>query len=241
MRNLLSANFHRLMINKAFWITAAFMIGIELLFVFPLIGQGMPMDHILFMSLQMIGLLSSIFLSSFIGTEYHDGTLRNKIIVGHKRNDIYISSFLIGCFAITIIYLAGVLTGCLIGFFLFEAPIFTLPQILLAALVGWLASISYVAIFNIIGMLSSSKARTSILCILTAFALAFIATISYGLYTNLPNAICQFLYEFIPFGQTIQVMPIKLFSPLRLIAYALLLTGSMNMIGLYVFNKKDLK
>lgn len=241
MRRLLIANLTRLKMNLAFWITVFLMMGIELIFSFMLMNQSLPTDNILFISLQSIGVLSSVFFSLFIGTEYNDGTMRNKIIVGHKRSHIYFANFVTGVIAVTIIDLAGIFIGGILGFFFYTAPIHGINQIFVAFMIGWLASVSYVSIFNLIGMLSSSKAKTSIICILTAFILVFFGGLCFALLSNGENVICQFLYEFNPLGQTVQTMVISISSPLKFIIYAIILSCICNGVGLYVFHSKDLK
>ena len=42
--------------------------------------MGFVLDGCLFECLPMMGLLSAFFRSLFIGSEYSDGTIRNKII-----------------------------------------------------------------------------------------------------------------------------------------------------------------
>jgi len=247
MYKLLSADLRRLWINKAFWITVILMACVECVFYLLLSGQGpIQMDFILFIPLQCIGILTSVFFSLFLGTEYSDGTIRNKLIVGHKRSCIYVASFITGIIAVTIIYLAGVLAGSILGILLYAPPNHSIGQITLAGVIGWLACVSYISIFNLVGMLSSSKARTSIICILTAFILMLAGLILYSLagqdvLTGSAKVICQFLYEFNPFGQTVQTMPIDIASPWKLAAYALFLSFALTVLGMNVFRKKDLK
>lgn len=243
MRKLLSANLSRLWINKAFWLTAIIMSSAEGFICLLLLGQdSMPMDYILFISLQGIGILASVFFSLFLGTEYSDGTIRNKLIVGHKRSSIYMASFITGIIAVTIIYLAGVLTGSVIGIISFASPNYSIGQIAIAGVIGWLASVSYISIFNLVGMLSSSKAKTSIICILTAFILVFAGLTVYAILSGgSQNVVYQFLLEFNPFGQTMQTMSIDIASPWKLAAYSLLLSSLLTSLGLCIFQKKDLK
>ena len=37
-----------------------------------------------------IGIILAVFCSLFIGTEHNDGTIRNKIIVGHEKSKLFI-------------------------------------------------------------------------------------------------------------------------------------------------------
>ena len=63
-------------------------------------GTNYLLDPFLFHFLLVMGVLLSVFVSLYVGTEYHDGTLRNKLISGSSRNAVYGSnlwiSFLVG-------------------------------------------------------------------------------------------------------------------------------------------------
>ena len=63
-------------------------------------GANYLLDPFLFHFLLVMGVLLSVFVSLYVGTEYHDGTLRNKLISGSSRNAVYGSnlwiSFLVG-------------------------------------------------------------------------------------------------------------------------------------------------
>lgn len=247
MYKLLSANLSRLWISKAFWTTIFIMVSIVAMLCSLLINQGSTYLHIaLFLSLQVIGILTSIFYSSYLGIEYSDGTIRNKLIVGHKRNSIYLANFITGVIAITCIYLAWAFTGGLFGILADVSISSNLTQILLIGLTGWFACVAYIAIFTFIGMLSSSKSRTSIISILVAFLLLFGGLLCYslsrpGMFSGISRDIFLFLFEFNPYGQTFQIMSIDINEMWHLIVYALLLSTILTSLGLYIFSKKDLK
>lgn len=247
MYNLLSANISRLWLNRAFWVTLLFMAMIECSFAYILLDQNSTrVDLILFASLQVVGILISIFYSLFLGTEYNDGTIRNKLIVGHKRETIYLASFITGTVAVTIIYFIWGLIGGIFTLVSHASVNITISQIMLIGLAYWLACISYIAIFNFIGMISSYKARTSIICILTAFILMFAGLLCYSLARPgfLPQyqvTIFQFLFDFNPYGQIFQTMSVDTITLWKLCAYALSLITLISGLGIYIFRKKDLK
>ena len=248
MRKLLSADVSRLWINRPFWLTVILMIGLEAVCCLGMLkSHDIPVDAVLFISLQGISILIAVFFSLFLGTEYSDGTIRNKIIAGHKRSDIYLTSLITGIVAATVIYAAEVLTGVVLGGLLYAAPYNSVGQIVMSGVIGWLACITFVSVFNMIGMLSSGKALTSIICMLTAFVLLFL-----GLYTfqtlvhpeylsEVKRAVCQVLFEINPFGQILQAMTINIGSPWRLVVYALLVSFVSAGFGLFFFTRKDLK
>ena len=99
----------------------------------------------------------SVFVSLYVGTDYHDGTLRNKLISGLSRNSIYLSnlciSYLIGILSVLFAYLVGAAAGNSL-FGMFEMPA---KQMILTGIVGILLNLAYISIFNMISMLSSSK------------------------------------------------------------------------------------
>lgn len=249
MHKLLSANLNRLRINKAFWLTVILMILVEIFLGWLVLKHNSTrIDIVLFISLQGIGILTSVFFSLFLGTEYSDGTIRNKIIAGHKRSSVYLASFVTGIISITIIYLAWIFIGGILGIIAHASLLdIGIGKIALIGVAGWLACVSYISIFNITGMLSSSKARTSIICILTSFILVFIGLLCYslarpGLLSGSKRVMFKFLFDFNPFGQTFQIMSIDDVPLLwKLVKYSLLLSSILTVLGLYTFSKKDLK
>ena len=71
-------------------------------------GANYLLDPFLFHFLLVMGVLLSVFVSLYVGTEYHDGTLRNKLISGSSRNAVYGSnlwiSFLVGTCSVLLAY-----------------------------------------------------------------------------------------------------------------------------------------
>ena len=105
MNKLLSANFMRLKKSKIFWCCMIFMVILALIgpvgqyFQAQKYASFEPMiDGQLFTFAMFIGIVLSTFCGLFLGIEYGDGTIRNKVVVGHKRSSIYLAN-LITCIA----------------------------------------------------------------------------------------------------------------------------------------------
>lgn len=247
MRKLLSANLQRLWISKSFWITVLLMVFTEAFFCYAMSRyQPIPMDVVTFISLQCLGIFVSVFISLFFGTEYGDGTIRNKITVGHTRSNIYLASFTTAVIAITIVFFAEVITGTVLGALLYEAPAHTVTQLILAGVVGWFACISFSAIFTLIGMLFTNKALTSTINILTAFFLLFLGVynmqmLSYPTTVGMERQIHQFLFELNPAGQILHTMSIDIANPWKLMVFALVFSCVLTGAGICFFKRKDLK
>ena len=222
MSKLLHSNFGRLKRYPIFWIEMILAIGYSI-FVCMILYQDMiryeesvAMESILFNFLVLIGIVMAVFCSLFIGTEYSDGTIRHKLIIGHSRNNIFISNFML-CMAVgLLIYLTAVVTTCAVGI-----PLFGWIQIkwsfcLLLFVDGALLCIAYAAIYNVIAMLTTNKAHTAMI-------------------------IYQFILDFIPSGQATQISSLEVLHPYWMGIYSIIIIFVFNLIGMICFQKKDLK
>ena len=100
MRRLLRANFARLLKNKLFWIITCAELFLGALF--PILhymdnideNSGWNMDSTIFIYALFVPLMVSLLTALFIGTDYSDGTMRNKLIAGHVRRKIYVANLI---------------------------------------------------------------------------------------------------------------------------------------------------
>lgn len=276
MSKVLAANWMRLKKDKIFWIGMIFMAAAGIFF--PIMkytdmkesGVVNTLDNAFFSCALFIGILSAVFASLFIGTEYSDGTMRNKIVVGQKRLAIY--------FANLIVCAAAGLLMCIV-FFCFHLAVgipllgtFTvnIRLILFLTAAVMLLSLAFSSLFTMIAMLSQNKAMVAVICILTAFLMLIAATYingrlsepeSYPGYAyntadqegeavemENPNylegterEVYQFLLDFLPGGQAVQCATMEVLHPYRLPVYSLLIIAGTTAAGAYWFSKKDLK
>lgn len=185
MYKLLNASFSRLRKNKIFLglviltiIIAAFMLISEYLdkvkysSVFGISSN--TTDILLTNFINIIGFFIAIFTSLFVGAEYSDGTIRNKIVAGHSRKSIYLSnlivSILVGIF-LELIYLIIVSIVSIPIFGLVQMSFLQLAVILLDII---MIIIVYSSIFNFIALICSNitiSTVTSLLLILIMFVI----------------------------------------------------------------------
>lgn len=100
MRNLLTANFARLWRSRLFWmfeagIAAWGVIAYALLKINT--ENGYPFTNgntYFFNDMTFVGITLACFTGFFIGTEYSDGTMRNKLAVGHDRKRVYLANLI---------------------------------------------------------------------------------------------------------------------------------------------------
>ena len=278
MIKLLSANFLRLRKNNAFWGSMGVSLGMGLFMVADSWRSAQEsggawastVDAELFKYAAFIGILAAELIPLFFGTEYSDGAIRNKIVVGQSRLSIYVANLITG-FAACLLCSAAYMLGCvalgvpLLGWF--TQP----PALLLTALAGsLLMTAAFCAVFTFVTMNCSKKSTSVVICLLGVFALLLAAVYLNGrldapefitgyelsvsgetvdavpepnpdYLTGMKREVCQFLYDLLPTGQSIQYTTLSFADPVRLMGLGLAVTAVFTGAGAALFRRKDLK
>ena len=216
----------------------------------------------------MIGIIIAIFTSLFLGVEYSDGAIRNKISIGHKRISIYLSNFIITTITSLYSYILFVVIVVIIGIPLFGG--ITIANSKLLMLIGsiFVNIIAYSSIFTFIAMMISNKTITAIVSIMLAFGLMMTAltcikildtskTVTQATMINgetkieeIPNPkypsepkkkVFQTLLDINPSGQMFQIAGRTDPNLKVLPLYSLGIVVIFTGVGLMIFNKKELK
>ncbi len=190
MRKLLSANFSRMRKSRIFWVLTAFC------FLFGSFAYGLAAYNVqvlglgwmefnahayFYMQMLYIGAVIAVFSSFFLGTEYADGTIRNKLAVGHDRVSLYLSNLITIVTAGILFQLAYLLAVVLVGI-----PFAGLVSVTCVELQPWrlisclLVTVEYGALFTLIPMLDSQKARGVLISLLVAGIVALAGMLVYG-------------------------------------------------------------
>lgn len=182
MSRLLSADFAKLRKNKFFWICMA---GMFLFGVFMAIMDYIStlqygdyeaqITNVLFIYPLVVAILIPAFVSLFVGTEYSDGTIRNKMIIGHTRTGIYLSDLIV-CSVAGI----GFCVSYIIGVLLAGLPLYTIDTGILEGvaklvLCSFAMSVAFTALCILTAMLCQNKALTAVINILAACFLLIIS------------------------------------------------------------------
>ena len=98
MSNLFSAGLYRLRKSKVFWLALIFMAVISVILCVEMARNAVTDPNItfadgMFSNQAVMNLVMAVFVTLFLGTEYSDRTIRNKIISGHSRSTIYLAAF----------------------------------------------------------------------------------------------------------------------------------------------------
>lgn len=116
---------------------------------------------------------AAVLIGIFIGTEYGDGTIRNKLAVGHRRKNIYLSKLLACWFASLLIHLLYIVVSLAMGSLLFGGTAMEGKEICLFTAAGTAAMMAFASILLLISMSVQSKAAGSVACLLFTMIMLF--------------------------------------------------------------------
>ena len=275
MAKLLRANLSRLWKSRIFYIGLAFMLLLNVFLVldgwnYGRQGYPEPLEDMLFQNCIIIGFVSAVVVGMFLGTEYSDGTIRNKIAVGHTRASIYLANLIVCAAASALLLVISLALGFGLGSFLLDPLGLPMKVLLLYTCIGLLTTVSFASIYMLVAMLSPSKASGAVLCLVLALVLLFATSAVEGTLTepemvqdfimsvdgtpNLgephPNpryvtgtkrAVLEVIYDILPTGQAFQISNNECAHPARLPAFSLLVALVTSAAGALLFRRRDLK
>ena len=211
MSRLLYADFVKLRKSRFFWISVIVMVlwGIfmKVMEYIATVSYGYEppaLSSMLFAFALFAGILQAAQTSLFIGTEYSDGTIRNKLIIGHTRAAIYLSNLTVcsvAGIAMCTAYLAGVLAA---GIPLCGLDGVSLKGIVILILCTFLMSLALTSLFTLIVMLCQNKALSAVA---TLLGVCFFIVVSIYVTAKLsqPETIPQVTYTLGDAGQAVAV------------------------------------
>ena len=261
MANLIKSNFVRLIKNPLLWISiiASTFNTLHTVLNNYYYGKQFELDFAPDDALLMVAdgyifpIALTILITLFIGTEYSDKTIRNKLIVGHSRVSTYLSNLFVCMIASWIMYAVGIGAAVAAGIPLlgnYELPFKLLfPQLLCAVL-----SISaLVSIVVLLAMLISNRVISSVTTLLLSVGLSYVPTPIWDkLDSSFEGAAAigwkhtfyQITYDLLPTCQLYQYSSYIENLPKNLALfplYSILIVVVTTAIGLVIFKKKNLK
>lgn len=277
MNRLLGANLARLIKDKILWIGVIAMAGLAGLMLATyyknsiLMGVHITIDEGFFNHMQFVGVIIASFCSMFVGTEYHNGTIRNKIIVGHLRSSVYLSNLITVIISGIFAFLAYIIVFSIIGIPVFGIQDIKLNEFMFYVLVSIMVIASYSSLFTMLSMCIQNRTIVMNISIILFFVLIFVAVFLYSglseppvlesyIYqddagniitepetvntfyvSGLKRKIYIFLFDFLPSCQGMQLSSVSVNFNWCLPLYSLIISALTTTIGLLAFSKKDIK
>ena len=179
MRNLLRADLRRMLRWRGFHgaVIAMALLPFVNFFLYSAFGSGFSLQELLFNGVAAIGaypvygLVLAILLSLFPGPEFHDGTIHNKLIAGHRRGTVYLSQAITAAAAAVLLQLVYLVVTAavflpLVGHGKMTAG-FPLDgwSVALPLLSCLLAGVAYAAIFTMVSMILTNRSAAAVLCL----------------------------------------------------------------------------
>lgn len=277
MSRLLCAGFSRLKKSKCFWGCMIFMFLYAAFMRYSQYMEGkswgylFSVDDGFFSYTALIGILLSAFISLYIGTEYSDGTIRNKLVIGHTRTSIYLSNLIVCLTAGLLICLSFLCASLLTGIALLEPFQGSARDIVILTLTSFMMAFSFTALLTLTAMICQNRAITAVINILSVFFL-LMASLMISSYLNQPEMyeaysyidesgelinveaepnpnyprgatreVYEFLNDFLPSGQVMQFNMSTPEDP----GLLCLCSGTILLVstglGIYIFKKKNIK
>lgn len=277
MIKLLNANFVRIKKSKLFWVLSLAILLVTLIMIFNQYQDFqhskiiVQYDNLYNFFLVFIGIVISIFTCMFLSIEYFDNTIRNKIIIGHKRIQIYFANLITIIIVSLVFELLFTLLISGIGIPLFGLNIESLTNFLYTIMMMQFIIIANASIYTFISMVCTNGMLINVICILLSFGSYFAVLILMNILeapeyiqsatmTNVetgqieyikeknPNYpskikrdICRTLIDIIPQGQSIIIASNKVTNKNLIVVYSLGTTAIFTSVGLVLFKKKELK
>lgn len=276
MRKLLSANFSRLWKDKVFWLCMGAMFAYAVGYMLiecrvaarDTSAYTYTIDAFYFRFAITIGAFCALFSSMFLGMEYSDGTIRNKIVLGHTRARIYLANSILVFTAALLIMFAWCI-GALVALPTLGVWKMGIPNLLLYLLISVLFVAALSSIFTFVGMLSASKSATVAISIFLFLGLLLFAAMIDGrlnepemtsgvaltanglewaepepnpaYVSGVKRTVYQFIVDFLPTGQCLEMTFMKITHPIRMLVSSVCITIGTTVAGIFIFKRKNLK
>lgn len=275
MKRLFHANFIRLLRDKVFWLSSGILLTYTIIYMLNACRQersGLAGTHFLedyyFRFTMFIGLFAAVFITLYLSIEYSGGVMRNKIIAGHTRKNIYLSNLTLSFLASIFMTFMGLLGG-LVGIPTFGVWKISGFSIFCYMLILILFLLAFCAIFTFISMLLPNKSVGAVVTILTFFGLLLMASIMMNKLDQpemisdtiltmdgiqfsdpVPNPkyvggkirdLLDFAIDLLPAGQGARLSINEVHHPVRMSLSSAFISVFATILGIFFFEKKDLK
>ncbi len=183
MIRLLHAGWNRLKKNVLFWGIVLFTLVVSGFLIYTnymdMIDYNyvIEIEPLLIRNLALSGIVIAVFASLFIGREYSDGTMRNKIVLHISRTKIYLSNLILVFGISALMEVLHLVVISSIGIPLFGAmktPLSDWVGILFCIFASILA---FSAIFTFCSMINSNKTVNAVAALLLAFGMLVASTL----------------------------------------------------------------
>lgn len=184
MSKLLISEIGRMLKSKIFWVCAAavFAASVWIMQMGGIAvknGRVVTLEEYFFYLGPVVPLFFSVFISMFMGTEHSDGTVRNKLMIGYSRKQLYLTYYLTCLIGVGILIAAWFLGG-LTGIPVLGSWTMGVTEILTCVLITILYCALLTAVFSFFSVMISSKAASAVVQIVFAILMILLGSTIYN-------------------------------------------------------------
>jgi len=219
MRRLLAADLRRL-VRSPFGVGAVAMMALAsagFVFMQTLSAREIGLERVLLLFMSVYGVAAALVIGLLHGGEYSEGTLRNKLICGCSRTQVYVSQTIISVIICTVMYLAALLTALVLGAPLFDLHVSPAHEAL-TAVIGLLCCVYYASLYTMVTVLCAGRAAAVAANMLLSVGMLMLSvTISEMLLGPAPqDGLWRIVLEAMPTGQAVLVNEAAIDAPWRM-------------------------
>ncbi len=258
MAKLFCSDLYHMYSKKLLWICVVSMMGLSVAFCvmqYTALDYKVALDRVIFLPMTFYGVIMAAMTSIFMGGNFSDGIIRNKIIAGHSRTAVYISLAAVLYIASVTVYLFSVITSLSIGVNLFEINV-SFADIARYTALGMLTCIAHISIFCFVSAVIGNRSACMAVCMILSFIMLYIAlqtnavlaapefkdgAVNIHYVRGMKRSIYEWLYNINPTGQTAQLSMMKIEHTGRFIIVDVVSALVCGTAGTLIFRQKDLK
>ncbi|MDE5570028.1 MAG: ABC transporter permease subunit [Ruminococcus sp.] len=283
MSRLIKANFSRLFGNAQFRILTMLLFGIGCLSavskrfelqaymeMFGITKEDIPTvttqllpEFLMFQGGFIVMFALALFIGQFVGTEYSDYTIRNKLIVGHSKKAVYIANLLVCSTAGIIMHLTYIISDYIFASIMITSyHYWTAGKLILMLTTTLFTTVAFTSMSVLFSMCNQSKASGSVYILVMAVTTALLSVgildaLHAGNYLNaFHKGIYILLDNMLPTGQYYHFMRMDDTSTglafageiteetvklIKHIGYSVIVVILSTGIGTAIFNRKNVK
>lgn len=258
MRRLLGADLYRMFHSKKIGIALLAMLGVAGMMIMmqhTAMDYEVPLSRVIFLPMTFFGLASAAFIGFFVGEDFSDGTVRNKIVAGSRRSDIYMSQMISTWTACMVLYAITIFLTVSVSLPLFAHDV-TSGEIAIYFGLGCLTVFAMGSLFCMISMLIGNRSVAITVCMGLAFVMLFLCLHTNQIIAQSPykdgvlnphyvdggkRIFYELIHDLNPMGQIAQLSEMKYLSSVRWIMMDVVWLIASLGVGTLVFAKKDIR
>lgn len=257
MIKLLKADLIRLSKSSSFYLSLIAMLGLSVAFMAmqaTAMDYTVPLSRVIFLPMSMYGAAMAAFVSIFVGTDFSEGFIRNKLLITENRYSLVFSQIIVSCLACLVVYTVVTAFTAGLGCFLFENNVDTVTLIRFYC-IGVGMCLATGCLFSVITLLCGNKTQAIIWCMALAFGMLFLAMHTNGKLVQpeykdgalnphyvggLRRTAYGMLHDLNPCGQAAQLSGWEVYHPVRIALIDILMIIGISVTGCKLFRRKDI-